>query len=192
MPRAWRSWLAVEVGERARLRQHEVGDVALAGHDLLDPLVDGAGAHQAVADHGVGLADAPRAVAGLVLDGGVPPAVVEHDVVGGGEVEPGAAGLERQHERARARRRPGTRSIIGRARAATARRGSTRPACRCVSVRWSASRMPHSAKWVNTRTRSSAANTASTISSRRRELARSARERPVVVPGRPRGGCRSA
>ena len=53
-------------------------------------------------DDGAGLADAPRAVAGLVLDRGVPPAVVEHDVAGGGEVEPGAAGLQRQHERARA------------------------------------------------------------------------------------------
>ena len=44
------------------------------------------------------LADAPRPVAGLVLDGRVPPAVVQHDVVGRGEVEPGAAGLQRQHE----------------------------------------------------------------------------------------------
>ena len=32
--------LAVEVGERARLRQHEVGDAALARDDLLDALVD--------------------------------------------------------------------------------------------------------------------------------------------------------
>src|SRR5687768_9870069 len=67
--------VGVEVGERARLRQDEVGDVALAGHDLLDPLVDGAGAHEAVRHDGAGLADAPRAVAGLVLDRGVPPAV---------------------------------------------------------------------------------------------------------------------
>ena len=51
---------------------------------------------------GAGLADAPGPVAGLVLDGRVPPAVVEHDVAGRGEVEPGAAGLERQHQRARA------------------------------------------------------------------------------------------
>ena len=74
----------------------------MPGHDLLDPLVDGAGAHQAVADHGLGLADAPGAVAGLVLDRRVPPAVVEHHVAGGGEVEAGAARLQRQHERSRA------------------------------------------------------------------------------------------
>ena len=104
--------VAVEVGERARLRQHEVGDAALAGHDLLDPLVDGAGADQAVADHGAGLADAPRAVARLVLDRGVPPAVVEHDVARGGEVQPGAAGLQREHERARALAASGTRAIM--------------------------------------------------------------------------------
>ena len=39
---------------------------------------------------------------GLVLDRGVPPAVVEHHVARRGEVQAGAAGLERQHQRARA------------------------------------------------------------------------------------------
>ena len=72
----------------------------LPGDDLLDPLVDGARADETVRDHGVGLADAPRAVARLVLDRGVPPAVVQHDVVGRGEVQARAAGLERQHEHA--------------------------------------------------------------------------------------------
>ena len=122
--------VGVEVGERARLRQHEVGDVALAGHDLLDPLVDGAGAHEAVRHDGAGLADAPRPVAGLVLDRRVPPAVVEHDVAGGGEVEAGAAGLERQHERARRPRRSGTRRPAGRGRRGRGRRGSRRSARR--------------------------------------------------------------
>ena len=42
-----------------------------------------------------------HAVAGLILDRRVPPAVVEHDVARRGEVEPGAAGLEREHERTR-------------------------------------------------------------------------------------------
>ena len=110
--RARRELVGVEVGERARLRQHEVGDAALARDDLLDLLVDGAGAHQPVADDGLGLADAPRPVAGLVLDRRVPPPVVEHDVVGGGEVEPGAAGLERQHQRGRRRRTPWKRCTI--------------------------------------------------------------------------------
>ena len=73
--------------------------MALAGHDLLDPFVDGARADEPVRDHGAALADAPRPVAGLVLDGRVPPAVVEHDVVGRGQVEPGAARLQRQHQR---------------------------------------------------------------------------------------------
>ena len=39
--------VAVEIGERARLRQHEIGDAALAGDDLLDPLVDRARADRA-------------------------------------------------------------------------------------------------------------------------------------------------
>jgi hypothetical protein len=69
-------------------REDQVGDSALAGHDLLHLLVHGAGADESVADDGVGLADAPGPVAGLVLYGRVPPAVVEDDVVGGGEVEP--------------------------------------------------------------------------------------------------------
>src|SRR5690606_31407081 len=46
------------------------------------------------------------AIAGLVLDGGVPPAVVEHDVARRREVEPGAAGLQREHER------PGTLAVL--------------------------------------------------------------------------------
>ena len=55
---------------------------------------------QAVDHHRPVLADAVRAVGGLVLDGGVPPRVDQEHVVGGGEVEAGAAGLERdQHHR---------------------------------------------------------------------------------------------
>ena len=42
MPSASRSWSLIEIGERARLRQHEIGDPALARDDLFDPLVDGA------------------------------------------------------------------------------------------------------------------------------------------------------
>src|SRR5690606_20362140 len=48
-----------------------------------------------------GLADAVGAVGGLVLDGGVPPAVVVDDVVGAGQVEAGAGGFERQQEHRR-------------------------------------------------------------------------------------------
>ena len=92
--------IGVEVGERRRLGQDEVGDLALAHDDLLDLLVDGAGAHETVADDRLGLPDPPSPVTGLVLDGGVPPPVVEHDVAGGGQVEAGAAGLQREHQRA--------------------------------------------------------------------------------------------
>ena len=55
-----------------------------------------------------------------------------------------------------------------------------------TSVRCSARRRPHVAKWVNTRTRSPAANTDSTISSRRASLPGSAGERLPVVAVRGR------
>ena len=61
--------------------------MALAGDDLLDPLVDGAGAHEPVRHDGAGLADAPGAVTGLVLDGRVPPAVVSHRLICPGTVD---------------------------------------------------------------------------------------------------------
>ena len=48
------------------------------------------------------LADAEGAVGGLVLDGRIPPAVEVDHVRGGGQVEPGAAGLEREDEEGRA------------------------------------------------------------------------------------------
>src|SRR5262249_35041773 len=42
--------VGVQVGDRAAGGEDEVGDAALAGDDLLDLLVDGAGADEAVAD----------------------------------------------------------------------------------------------------------------------------------------------
>ena len=45
---------------------------------------------------GLVLPDAVRAIGGLILDGGVPPRVEQEHVIGGGEVEAGAAGLERR------------------------------------------------------------------------------------------------
>src|SRR5947208_1158516 len=48
-------------------------------------------------------ADPPGPVPGLVLHRRVPPPVVEDDVAGGGQVEPGAAGLDRHDQRAGAR-----------------------------------------------------------------------------------------
>ena len=46
----------------------------------------------------LGLADAVRAVDGLGLDGRVPPGVEQEDVVGGGQVQAEAAGLEADQE----------------------------------------------------------------------------------------------
>jgi len=55
---------------------------------------------RAVDHHGTSLADAVRAIGRLILDGRVPPRVEQENVIGGGEVEPGPAGLERdQHHR---------------------------------------------------------------------------------------------
>ena len=51
-------------------------------------------------EHAAGLPDAVRPVGGLVLHGGVPPPVEVDDVVRPGQVQPGAAGPQRdQHER---------------------------------------------------------------------------------------------
>ena len=63
-----------------------------------DAFVDGARAYETMGDHGFVLTDTPCAIACLIFDRGVPPAVVEDDVVGVGEVESGAACFERQHE----------------------------------------------------------------------------------------------
>ena len=53
---------------------------------------------QAVGEDLLGLADAVGAVDGLRLDGGVPPGVEQVDVVGGGQVQAEAAGLEADQE----------------------------------------------------------------------------------------------
>src|SRR5439155_7115120 len=63
-------------------------------------------ARRTVGDGRAFLADAPGAVTGLVFDRGVPPTVVQHDVAGRGQVEAGAARLQRQHER------PGTLALL--------------------------------------------------------------------------------
>ena len=102
--------------------------------------------------HRPGLADPVGAVGGLLLDGGVPPAVEVDHVVGAGEVEPGAAGLERQQED----RRPALRPAWKRRHHRLALRG---PACRragtggrCPArVRWASSRRPIATYWVKTR-----------------------------------------
>ena len=66
--------------------------------ELVDLLLDGAATDELVDQHVLRLSDAERPVGGLVLDRRVPPAIEVHHVRGGREVEPRAAGLERQHE----------------------------------------------------------------------------------------------
>ena len=183
---------AVEVADRRRLGQDQVGDAPLAGHDLLDPLVDGAGADQAVADDRAPLADAPGPVPGLVLHRRVPPAVVEHHVVGRGQVEPGTAGLERQHQAPA----PGPvlevadQPVAGAAGQAAVVAGD-RHAGRARSGR-SASFSPQLAKWVKISTRSPA-RTRRRRSRRGGPACRSGRRAARrCALGRPRGGCRSA
>ena len=63
-----------------------------------DFFLDRAGRDQPVGVHGLGLANAVRAIDGLRFDGGVPPRIVQHHVAGGGEIEAGAGGAEAEQE----------------------------------------------------------------------------------------------
>ena len=65
---------------------------------LDDLFFDGVARHQPVDGHRALLADAVGAVGGLVFDGRVPPRVHVDHVVGGGQVEAQAAGLEADQE----------------------------------------------------------------------------------------------
>ena len=56
------------------------GEAALGVNELVDPLLNRPAADELVHEHVLGLADAKRAVCGLILDGRIPPAVEVHDV----------------------------------------------------------------------------------------------------------------
>ena len=71
-----------------------IGELALRVNELIDPLLNRPAADELVHQDVPGLADAERAVGGLVLDSWVPPAIDMDDVRGGGEVEAGATGLQ--------------------------------------------------------------------------------------------------
>ena len=75
-----------------------VGQVALLLLEVEDLLLDGVAADQPVGEDVLGLADPVRAVDGLGLDGGVPPGVEQVDVLGGGQVQAEAAGLQADQE----------------------------------------------------------------------------------------------
>ena len=138
---------------------------ALAAEQLGDPLLDGAGGDHPVHLDRPGLPDPVGPVAGLVLDGGVPPAVEVDDVVGAGEVEAGAAGLEGQQEDGHLAGLE-ARAPSARARAPASRRGAAggRTPCR---VRWPSSSRAIATYWVKTSTAPSSATTVPTISSSR-------------------------
>jgi hypothetical protein len=80
--------------QRASSTMAVTARAALALLEFEDAVLDGVLGDEAVDEHGAVLADAVGAVGGLIFDGGVPPGVEQEDVVGGGEVEAGAAGLE--------------------------------------------------------------------------------------------------
>ena len=156
---------------------HGVGELALVVDERVDALLDGALAHQLVDEHGALLADAPRPVGGLVLHRRVPPAVVVDHLAGSGEVEPGAAGLQRHEQQRRRRRRPGTASTI------RSRPVLDTPPCRNGGVEAEplvrggcCSSSPISRNWVNTSARSPASSRSVTSSSKRVQLARPAGE----------------
>jgi hypothetical protein len=68
--------------------------VPFAGHNLFDSLVDGSGTDESVSDDGLVLAYTPRAISSLIFNRGIPPTVIEDDVVGIGEIEARASGFE--------------------------------------------------------------------------------------------------
>ena len=75
----------------------ELRDLLLRVDDLIDLLLEGSGADEAV-DHDVLiLPDAVGAVRRLILHSRVPPEVIVDDRRGRREVEPGARGLQREH-----------------------------------------------------------------------------------------------
>ena len=74
------------------------GELSLGLDHLVDLLLDRAAANELVHQHIFGLSDTECAVRGLVFNSRIPPAVEVNHVRRGGQVQSGAAGLERQHE----------------------------------------------------------------------------------------------
>src|SRR5439155_16949951 len=64
-------------------------------------LLECASADEFVHLHVAALPDAEGAVGGLILDGRIPPAVKVENVVRARQVQPGAAGLDGEHEKPR-------------------------------------------------------------------------------------------
>ena len=81
-------------------RDREVGELALGFEQLVDALLEGARRNESVDQHVLRLADAERAVRGLILGGRIPPEVVMDHDVRGRQVEADAARLEREDHHA--------------------------------------------------------------------------------------------
>ena len=102
--------LAPQREQIAQLVGRQLGDPVLAGADdllaeaelaldhLIDALLKRAQRHELVHLHMARLADTEGAVRRLILDGGVPPAIVVEHMIRRRQVEPDAAGLQRKNE----------------------------------------------------------------------------------------------
>ena len=100
--------LSPQIANQAGVGAHDrVGQSSLRGLQLEHLLLDGVARDEPVGEHGPRLPDAVRAVDRLRLDGRVPPRVEQEHVLGGGEVQAEAAGLQAD-EKQRAVRRSGT------------------------------------------------------------------------------------
>jgi hypothetical protein len=77
------------------------GDLALDFDDLVDFFLERSAADQLVKLNVVYRTDSECSVHCLVLDGGVPPPVEMEDMIGGCQVQPRPAGLEREDEETR-------------------------------------------------------------------------------------------
>ena len=93
--------VAGDPSTRTRIAGRGLRQCALALLQLEHALLHRVGGHEPLHEHRPVLADAVGAVGGLVFDGGVPPWIEQEHVVGGGQVEPGPAGLERQQQHRR-------------------------------------------------------------------------------------------
>ena len=85
----------------AILAEQLVGHVPACRDHGVDPLFHRAAADELMDQHVPFLADAKGPVGGLVLDGRIPPAIEVNDVRRRGQIQPAAAGLERDDEKRR-------------------------------------------------------------------------------------------
>ena len=82
-----------QVTVRCGAFEQMIGEAALAFLQGENFLFDGTLRQQLVDEHRFVLTDAMSARRGLFLDGRIPPRIVMDHAVGGGQVEPGTAGL---------------------------------------------------------------------------------------------------